>query len=224
MSYRKATILIVYGLLSAWFVLIWIFRGEATSEFFADHLERAMPLTVIAHAWITHSLFSRMNREKRLRFLLPLPIPLSSILGSRLLIVLILHGIGLAVWIALCTMLTGCDRFNYHGEFVTGDDTPIKVTGTIWTLISMTAISLYFCFWITLMHAWKKHHGLTVALWIAFIVFTWVFVYPFRSDGHPALPLEELLTSGWGSLYFGAIAAVLYAINRLLFGMQRRFP
>jgi hypothetical protein len=226
LSYRKVRIAAILGILFGFFILRSVLQLSGWGGVAVDipaHLNVLILWSFVLNGFLAHSIFSGAKVEKRNSFLAPLPIAPRDIIASRMLAVGLIHGVVLIVWLLMLVVIGSVDAWGYQGGLVVDTIPRTTIEGTIWTVPSMLAISLYFSTLIMLAHSAKKATWVNVLFWIGALLFSGFFVYPVGSSPEVFLPGFDAYTTLWGSLYLGALVAGLVYLNLTLFLRKRSY-
>lgn len=223
LNYRKTRILTAYGTLVAFFILRSLLQSglDTWPEDIPFHIHVMLVWTFAMNAFVAHSLFSAAKVEKRDRFFAAMPIPPRAMVISRMLGILLVHMIPLTIWLIALGIIR--ITWGYEGEIILATFPPTVATGTVWTLISTLALSLYMSLLIMTAHSVRKSARVNFLFWLGALLFTSFFVYPAGSSPEVFLPGLDAFTSPWGTLYFGLIVGGFMYLNLILFRRRRSF-
>jgi hypothetical protein len=226
LSYRKVRIACSLSILVGFCILRSVLYlsgwGGATRDI-PSHLNVLILWTFVLNGFLPYSIFSGAKVEKRDVLLAPLPVSPRDIILSRMLTVGLIHAFALIMWLLMLGAIGSVDAWGYQGGIVVDTNPRTLIEGTIWTVPSMLAISLYFSLLIMLAHSAEKATWVNVLLWIGALLFSGFFVYPVGSSPEIFLPGFEAYTTLWGALYLGALVAGLAYLNFIMFLRKRSY-
>ena len=180
--YRKKQLFLWYGCLAAVALFIGLIDYKSSGRLFFLSLQVDYTLLlwmmIAGHALLTYKFITTFKHEHRLYFLMPLPLTRSEIGLSRLVYVVLVHGITFVI-IAIWIFLILDPRQMHLGRIFPGIEIFEIKEIILWATLAMMFISLCISLTILLLESRQKRPLLSTIKWVILICVFVLGMLPF---------------------------------------------